>query len=98
MKYEYFAADGSVWTIRNVCPPIPLRCFDWEYVHDEYDGAPDAFDDRHGNVASMAEAIEAIEEHVSENWDGKCYACEFPTEPGKKFCCFACECEIRDPQ
>lgn len=63
---NYKASDGSDWTIENTSPPIPTRVYDWEWVSTEYDGPGD---NRHGNVATEALAIEAIEELVSERED-----------------------------
>lgn len=40
---------------RNVCPPIPVRCFDWEAVTDDYDeGEPI------GRGATEQEAIDDL--------------------------------------
>ena len=46
--------------------PIPDRSFDWDYVHEDYDGAPDGGDDRCGAVASFEAAILAINELEDE--------------------------------
>lgn len=40
---------------------LPTRDLDWVYVHDDYDGAPDANDNRHGRAASYAECIREID-------------------------------------
>jgi len=45
---------------------IPTNAFDWEYVHKDYDGAPDAFDMRSGCVASLKDATQAIDELEEE--------------------------------
>jgi hypothetical protein len=42
-------------------PPIPDRSHDWSFVHDEYDGAPDAYDERAGYASSAEAAIAEIE-------------------------------------
>ena len=36
--------------------------FAYAYVHDDYDGAPDAYDSRHGYAASIEEAKAEIDE------------------------------------
>lgn len=53
------------WTISptDPLPPIPTwREAAWSYVHDDYDGAPDAGDSRHGYAASPEACIAEIEE------------------------------------
>lgn len=35
----------------------------WHYVHVDYDGAPDAYDNRHGSANTVEECIQAIEEY-----------------------------------
>lgn len=42
-------------------PPIPIRTMDWHYTHENYDGAPDAYDDRHGHCASLEECKAEID-------------------------------------
>lgn len=50
------------WTISYNPKPIPASCgVDWDYVHDNYDGAPDANDDRHGNCASAVDCLAEIQ-------------------------------------
>ena len=48
------------WTIYLDRTPLPLRQFDWAFVHDDYDGAPDGNDNRCGRAASPEACIEAI--------------------------------------
>lgn len=53
------------WHIQYNPPPIPVRNCDWQFWHDDYDGAPDAFDNRHGSAASPEDAkmeIDMIED------------------------------------
>lgn len=55
------------YTIRYNPPPIPSRGSDWEFVHDDYDGAPDEpggrpTDARAGTAGSLEEAKEMIDE------------------------------------
>jgi hypothetical protein len=49
-------------------PPIPDRSHDWSFVHDEYDGAPDAYDRRAGDASSAEAAIAEIDE-IEAEWD-----------------------------
>jgi hypothetical protein len=44
------------WHIEHNPPPIPMRNCDWQFWHDDYDGAPDANDNRCGAAASLEEA------------------------------------------
>ena len=53
------------WTIEYDPKPIPTRKFDYSFWHDDYDGAPDSFDNRAGTAASIDEAkleIDIIED------------------------------------
>lgn len=67
-KMEEFDADvvrlhEAGWTIQRINPPIPARCgMDWQYVHRDYDGAPDSNDNRCGNAASLFACIEEIKD------------------------------------
>lgn len=67
MKHE--ASDGSLWHITNTRPPVPNRNFDWEWVSDDYDGAPDAYDDRHGYEASEQACKNSIEDWIVDYGD-----------------------------
>jgi hypothetical protein len=49
------------WTIRFEPPPIPVRSCDWQFVHDDFDGAPDGNDRRCGSAGSLAEAMAEID-------------------------------------
>ena len=49
------------YTIWFEPPPIPDRRNDWRFVHDNYDGAPDAFDPRCGTAESLEAAIVEID-------------------------------------
>lgn len=46
-----------------VCPPIPVRDFDWRAVFDDYDGAPDASSPM-GHGATEFEAIKDLIEQA----------------------------------
>ena len=63
---DYTASDGSLWHIRATYPPIPTRAYDWEGIHDDYDGAPDAHDNRVVNAADPEEVIVEIERLINE--------------------------------
>lgn len=52
--------------IRHDPPPIPVRCADWQWWHDDYDGAPDGNDNRCGHSASLEQAKADIDEMISE--------------------------------
>lgn len=54
------------WTITFDPPPIPNRCFDWQYRHDDYDGADDSLDNRHGHCATFEECLGEIIEFKAE--------------------------------
>ena len=61
--------DGIVygkWRIYYDPTPLPYRTLDWTYVHDDYDGAPDANDNRCGRNASAEDCIAAIKEMEDE--------------------------------
>ena len=62
----YTASDGSRWHVRCESPPIPTRSHDWSAVHDDYDGAPDAHDDRHVYGATREAVIEAVERYLED--------------------------------
>lgn len=87
------------WTIRFDPPPIPHRCFDWQYVHDDYDGAPDSRDNRHGECASFEACLgEIIELQADEITDLKKMSSEgaeerkaMTEEPKEKRCEFVGE-------
>ena len=42
--------------------PIPSRAFDWDYMHEDFDGAPDAEDNRCGNGASLQDCKDQIDD------------------------------------
>lgn len=41
-------------------PPIPMRNYDWAWWDDNYSGAPDARDHRHGNAPSLDGLLDAM--------------------------------------
>ena len=44
--------------------PIPNRAYDWDYMHEDYDGAPDAEDGRCGNGGTLQSCKDQIDEEV----------------------------------
>lgn len=54
------------YTITYNPPPIPVRSFDYEWVHDDYDGADDGNDRRCGHSESVEAAKAAIDEQIEE--------------------------------
>ena len=59
------------WIITYNPKPIPNRSHDFDYVHKDYDGAPDSGDKRCGTAGSPPDAMRACHalEH-GEVWDG----------------------------
>ena len=55
------------FTIEYNPPPIPVRCCDWQFWHDDYDGAEDANDNRCGSAASLEDAKLEID-MILEDW------------------------------
>lgn len=62
----HIARDGSLWHIYCDPPPIPSRAHDWTWYNDDYDGAPDAHDYRHGTAPTREACIEQIEDMAAE--------------------------------
>ncbi len=50
------------WHIDFDPPPIPTRNCDWHFWHDDFDGAPDAGDNRRGRAPSLADAKAQIDD------------------------------------
>lgn len=55
------------WHVRHDPPPIPVRNCDWQFWHDDFDGAPDANDNRSGSAASLEAAKSEIDAWELEN-------------------------------
>lgn len=51
-------------------PPIPTRSYDWQWMSDDYDGAPDSTDTRAGRSASLDEARADIDEWWADYENG----------------------------
>jgi len=56
-RYSY-----GPWHIEHDPPPIPVRSCDWQFWHDDYDGAPDGNDRRCGFAGSLAAVVAEIHE------------------------------------
>ena len=54
------------YTISHDPKPIPDRSHDWDFAHDDFDGAPDSYDPRCGTAASLEEAKQRIDEIILE--------------------------------
>ena len=46
-----------------------LQQFPYFYVHDSYDGAPDASDNRHGYAATVAQCKTEIDDYENEQFE-----------------------------
>lgn len=46
--------------------PIPTSAFDFNFAHEDFDGAPDSHDVRSGNAGSLKEAREMIDEIIED--------------------------------
>ncbi len=49
------------WHINYDPPPIPVRCCDWQFWHDDFDGSEDSGDRRCGSAASLEAAKAEID-------------------------------------
>lgn len=54
------------WRIRYDPKPIFSPRFDWNFWHEDYDGAPDAGDDRCGSCGSLSECMDEIAVRIEE--------------------------------
>jgi hypothetical protein len=57
------------YVIQHDPPPIPNRSHDWQFAHEDYDGAPDSGDHRIGTAPSLEEAKAGIDEQIAELTD-----------------------------
>ncbi len=63
--------DYRGYKITHSLKPIPTSAFDFNFAHEDYDGAPDSHDVRSGNAGSIVEAKELIDEIIEdEEFDG----------------------------
>lgn len=58
------------WHIYFDPPPIPTRNCDWHFHHDDFDGAPDAGDNRYGSGASIKDCIDQIRDIEADDTQG----------------------------
>jgi hypothetical protein len=54
------------WHIEFNPPPIPSRNCDWQFWHDDFDGAEDSGDNRCGSAESLEAAKAEIDEREAE--------------------------------
>jgi len=66
VRDTYTASDGSRWHLTWLSPPAPYRSHDWSAAHEDYDGAPDAHDDRCVYGPTREAAIAAVEVLIDE--------------------------------
>jgi len=64
-RYELIANQFAQWAygpwrISYEPKPIPCSSYDYDWWHDDFDGAPDAGDNRCGSERSLAGCIVAI--------------------------------------
>jgi hypothetical protein len=52
------------YTISHWAKPIPATSFDYDFSHEDYDGAPDSGDRRCGSGASVEDCKEQIDEII----------------------------------
>ena len=45
-------------------PPIPTRACDWQFAHQDFDGASDSGDNRAGSAASLDDAKDQIDDMI----------------------------------
>lgn len=82
------------WEISYDPPPIPSRNFDWQFSHKDFDGAPDACDNRYGAAASLLEAMTEIDDREDEAFDNADCGCRM-ADPSW---CLAVSCKWREDQ
>jgi hypothetical protein len=58
------------WKISHNPKPIPSRAHDWDFVHDDYDGAPDSNDNRCGSARDVKECVREIWMIENEDAEG----------------------------
>ena len=62
MTPDYYRGFEISYSIK----PIPSRGFDYDFVHEDYDGAPDSGDRRCGNGSSLEDAMDQIDEILDD--------------------------------
>ena len=54
------------YTITYWAKPVPTRAWDYDFSHEDYDGAPDSGDHRCGNGASVEDCKEQIDDLIED--------------------------------
>lgn len=67
MSAERYEGATGTWWITYDPPPIPIRSHDYQFWHDDYDGAPDSGDTRCGSAPSVGEARSMIREYEEQH-------------------------------
>ena len=84
------------YTIRHNPKPIPDRRWDWDFVHDDFDGADDSTDNRCG-AAESVEACKAEIREIEEDWGNTCHSCPAITDDDgysvDETCCHYCKAD-----
>lgn len=88
----------SNWEISYYQPPIPFRGFDWQFSHKDFDGAPDACDDRYGHAATLVACLDEIDDREDERFDehGCTHGCPYGLLQMASACLKADRCVHRD--
>jgi hypothetical protein len=68
--HKYLGKTG-IWHISRNPKPIPDRSFDWDFYHEDYDGAPEETngppaDNRCGNGKNISACIDRIKDLEEE--------------------------------
>jgi hypothetical protein len=61
-----YKREGYTIHTEHVCPPIPVRNYDWRAVLDSYDGAPDAGPQYEGTGRTEEAAIRDLLEQLED--------------------------------
>lgn len=61
MVEQYRGYNITYWA-----KPVPTRAWDYDFAHEDYDGAPDSGDHRCGNGASVEDCKEQIDEIIED--------------------------------
>ncbi|API59552.1 hypothetical protein BSL82_09685 [Tardibacter chloracetimidivorans] len=79
------------WHIEYNPPPVPFRSADWQFWHDDFDGAEDACDNRYGHAGSIEDAMNDIDDMADEAFGCPC------AHPDPSYCKKS-KCDWRDEQ
>lgn len=81
------------WTIAYNPPPIPARNCDWQFSHNDFDGAEDAGDTRYGTAGSLIDAMFQI-----DDMEGDAFDCGVCSVADPSWCMSAQPCKHRFDQ